>query len=233
LAERAGYLQGLQAGKLRDLATEHDLLVRVLVEMGSYPLPGAAVMHVWPRAKVDEKLAHAMAGTLIQGFERTPHQDLKHGLTELMDIALKGLSPSINDPTTALNALQRTAQILHEMAWRTPGDLVERDDEGRPRVLIRRPQLADAVELSFRQVRHFGAGNPSFATAMLEVLGELAALSPERVRGVFVEEARGVIAAARDRITDERDLEQVEQAAARAIERSREPPPTRRPHALG
>jgi uncharacterized membrane protein len=53
------------------------------------------------------------------------------------------------------------------------------------------------------------------------------------VRGVFVEEARGVIAAARDRITDERDLEQVEQAAARAIERSHEPPTIRRPQAAG
>lgn len=199
---RAGYLQSIDTESLKRLAVRDNLLVRLDVEIGRYILPGDAVVSVWPAAELDDDVKAEMRDALVLGIERTPHQDLKLGIIELMDIAVKAMSPSVNDPTTALNAIDRLGEILHELAWRRRGDLIERDDGGVARVLVPQPRLEDAVGNAFDQIRHFAAGNPGVAIAMTRLLGRLAAMSPVRARPVFAEHLEETVSSARALIVD-------------------------------
>jgi uncharacterized membrane protein len=216
-ALRAGYLQAVERAKLRALAAEHDLLVVVEVEIGRFLLPGFPTMRVRPAGRVSDEVRLAIEGSLVQGPERTPHQDVTHGLLELMEIAVKGLSPGINDPTTAINALQRLSEVWLELARRVNGNGVERDDAGRTRVVLRRPSLAEMVEPPFAQIRHFGGGNPAFAVAAMRIIAELAALSPPHARPVFVRQLEGLIETARERTrADGEDRRHIDREAERS-----------------
>jgi uncharacterized membrane protein len=229
-AVQAGYVQAVERRALRRLATEHGLVVRLEVEIGAFVLPGRVVMRAWPAAGITTGVEEQLRRGLVMGVERTPHQDLMHGIIEMMDIAVKALSPSINDPTTAVTVIQRQSQVLLDMAWRDCGPAVEKDDGGTIRVIVRRPDLADATGLAYNQIRHYGAENPTVVIALLETLGELAALSPEPARPAFTDQLHATISSARELMKNPPDQVRLEQAIERALARAAEPAPRQRPH---
>jgi uncharacterized membrane protein len=217
VSHRSGYIQEVDWSALLTIAEQKHLFVRMDVEIGRYLLAGDAVMSVWPAADLDAGTERQLSDAIVTGMERTPHQDLKLGVIELMDIAIKAMSPSVNDPTTALNAIDRLGEILLELAWRKRGDLVHLSDRGRPLVIARRPRLEDTIGLAFDQVRHFAAGNPTVAIALTRLLGRLAALSPESARAAFVEHMHEVKTSAELRIDDPVDRRRYDAAAGEAM----------------
>jgi uncharacterized membrane protein len=223
-AQGTGYLQAVDRTALRRTAAEAGLVIRLETEIGAHVLRGQVIMSVWPGRDPGEETRDRLCSTLVLGMERTPHQDVKHGVTELMDIALKAMSPSINDPTTAVNSVHRMSEVLLELAWRRGGDDVTCDDEGRPLVVFRRPSLEDTVGLAFNQIRHYAAGNPTFAIMLLETLAELAALAPAGAQAPFLHHIDEVARTARMEIEQEGDRARVERAISAARARAAEGP---------
>jgi uncharacterized membrane protein len=228
-ARKAGYLQAVARRELQKIAAKHRLVVRLEIEIGMYVLPGQPILTVWPAQRVTEEIRTELCDVMILGFERTQHQDIKHGIIELMDIAVKAMSPAINDPTTAANAIQRLSQILLELAWRERGDTTDDDDDGKPVVIVRRPRLDDMTDLAFNQIRHYAADNATIAITMMETLSQLAAQSPTEARAPFVRHLEHVIRTANARIADETDVRRIQTAAAKALKLAESPPPRRRP----
>jgi uncharacterized membrane protein len=228
-ASTAGYVQAVEQAALRQFASRYDLLIAVEVPIGSYVLPGQPVLRVWPGTGVTVERERLLSRALVVGIERTPHQDLMHAVTELMDIAARGLSPAMNDPTTAINVIHRAGQLLLDMAWRECGPIMERDDKDRVCVVMKRPSLEDVTGMAFNQVRFYGASNASVAIAMMDTLAELAALSPDHAREAFTEHLHAVIASAREKMTDPADRPRLEKAVARAVARSQAISPRQRP----
>jgi uncharacterized membrane protein len=228
-ARQAGYLQAVARKELQKIAAKHGLLARLEVEIGMYVLPGQPILTVWPERRVTDEIRTELCNVMILGFERTQHQDIKHGIIELMDIAVKAMSPAINDPTTAANAVQRLSQILLDLAWRERGDTTDDDEDGNPVVIVRRPRLDDMTDLAFNQIRHYAVDNATVAITMMETLAQLAAQSPTEARAPFVRHLEHVIRTANARITDEPDVRRIQTAATKALQLAESPPPRRRP----
>jgi uncharacterized membrane protein len=228
-ARQAGYLQAVARKELQKIAAKHGLLARLEVEIGMYVLPGQPILTVWPERRVTDEIRTELCNVMILGFERTQHQDIKHGIIELMDIAVKAMSPAINDPTTAANAVQRLSQILLDLAWRERGDTTDDDEDGNPVVIVRRPRLDDMTDLAFNQIRHYAVDNATVAITMMETLAQLAAQSPTEARAPFVRHLEHVIRTANARITDEADVRRIQTAATKALQLAESPPPRRRP----
>jgi uncharacterized membrane protein len=214
---RAGYIQELDRAALRRIAGQNHLFIRMDVEIGKHVLPGDDVMTVWPGDDVDARIEEQLLDAIMLGMERTPHQDLKLGVIELMDIAVKAMSPSVNDPTTALNSIDRLGEILLELAWRRRGDLVDLSDNGRPLLITRRPELEATLGVAFDQVRHYAGDNPTVAIALTRLLGRLAATAPESARAAFVEQLHEVKSTAERRIEDPVDRRRYADASAEAL----------------
>jgi uncharacterized membrane protein len=229
-APHAGYIQAIDRNALIEAAARHDLFICMEVEIGTYVMPGQTIMRAWPEHEVAQQELARLHSALVLGLERTPRQDLKHGIIELMDIAVKGLSPSINDPTTAVNSIQRMAQVLLDMAWRVRGDSIHSDEEGRPRLIMRRPRLDDVVDLAYNQVRHYGGSNPTVMIAIIEALSTLVSLAPAEARVAFESQLQQSIETAQDRVDDKGDRARLQRAIDEAMRRVELPPPAQRPH---
>lgn len=215
-AEKAGYIQGIDAERLDEVAGENGLLIQIRPRMGDYVLPGSTLAILWP-AGTAGAVAERIRSAFLLGDERTPHQDPAFGVLELVDIAVKALSPGINDPTTAKICLDHLAQILLAWGRHPPPTTTVRDDDGRLRLVIPAVSFAEITELAFGQVRHFGSAHPHFTVELIGTLRRLGALLP-RPRAIQV--ARHIAAALRAaRLQDHepRDLARIRRAGCDAL----------------
>ena len=226
-AERSGYVQAIDEDHLLDVVRADALTVRVDADIGQFLLPGAALATVWPAGlEQDEELAGAVRRAFVVGQERTPHMDLELGLIELSDIAVKALSPGINDPTTAILCLDRIGQILLALARHEAPHRVRQLPGHQGLLVLPMPRFEHVVDTALDQIRHFGSANPRFVIDMLHRLGELGSLLPHRDRPPVARHAAALLRTARSADHDRRDLARIEDAADRALERL-EPAPSR------
>jgi uncharacterized membrane protein len=213
-AEGSGYLQGINADALFALAEDHALTLRPVPLVGDFVLPGAPLAAVWPADALDDDVAHAVRAALVLGPERTLQADVAFGFQQLGDIAVKALSPGINDPTTATICVDRLGALLVHLANRVGPNEVRSGEDGSVRLVLPGPSFARLVGIAFDPIRHYGASDPTVAEHLLATLGGAAALVPAARRDPVLGQARIVLAAARTQIALAEDREQVAQAGA-------------------
>ena len=215
-AESAGYLQAVDGRSLFRLGEGRRLVIVMEPEIGDFVVPGQALASVSPPGQVDDAVFRQVRKAFLLGPERTPEQDVEFGIVEISDIAIKALSPGINDPTTAFRCIDRLSEILLEMGTRAP-PRPWRTEEGHVHYLARHPTFERAVGLAFDQIRHFGASNPGIVRKLLEVLTRLASLVPPPRRPLVLAQAEAVLEDARARIESAVDRAGVEKAAGRLL----------------
>ena len=96
---------------------------------------------------------------LVLARQRTIDQDPAFALRMLVDIAIRALSPAVNDPTTAVQALDRLEEVLVELHRRDPGPVLVLDDRGAPAGRVPAPTWTDYLELAVTEIRHYGGGS--------------------------------------------------------------------------
>lgn len=177
-----GYLSLIQGGRLMEAAEQRDALVRQCVVVGDYVTPTEVLAEVWAE-DLPEGDREALVATVRDAFvlaqERSLVQDVAFSVRQLSDIALKGLSPGINDPSTAENAMDAmTAVIIHFARSEQPCEL-RVDGAAKPRFVARVADLNDVVRLGFAQVRVFAAADPVASVRMLVLLERISRAARE------------------------------------------------------
>ncbi|MER5969050.1 DUF2254 domain-containing protein [Streptomyces sp. NPDC002055] len=172
----AGVLRSVNAGRLVRLARRHGVILRLEPRIGDFIVPGTPVctVHGGP-APTGRRVRTAFQ----VGVERTFHQDPGYGLRQLSDIALRALSPAVNDPSTAVQALDRIHQLLAVLVRRPLGEVHYKDGEGALRLAQPLPTWADLVDVGLVEIRHAGAAAPQVSRRLVAVLDDLVRLAPE------------------------------------------------------
>lgn len=210
-ADAAGYLQVVDGRGLFRLGEGGGMLIAMEPELGDFVLPGQALARVSPPGALDDEVRGRVRQAFVLGSERTPGQDTAFGLVEIADIAVKALSPGINDPTTALQCIDRLSEILLALGTRRAPD-PWRTERGEVHYLARELAFGRAVSVAFDQVRHYGASNPVVASRLLAALARLAEQVPPARRTPLHAQGRAVLADARARTENAEDLARVEEA---------------------
>ena len=191
-AARAGYIQAVDAGALLALAREGDLFVRMLLRPGRFVTPGCPLMQVSPAARLDERLAERLRRTVFIGSRRTPVQDLEFALQQLAQMAVRALSPGINDPYTAMRCIDQLCEGLCLLASRALPHPCRYDAEGRMRIVAAPPTFDDALVASLDQIRPY-SGSSLIAARLLNAIRLIARhLRREDDRGALRRQARRV-----------------------------------------
>lgn len=152
-------------------AERADGIVEFVPQVGDFVAADEPLFHLYGNAAgIDEK---ALRRTVAFGSERTMEQDPLFSFRILVDIALKALSPAINDPTTAILAMDQIHRLLRVVGKRRLHGAVVRDLAGRVRVIFRTPNWADFVNLSCSEIRACGANNVQVARRSRAMLGNL------------------------------------------------------------
>ncbi|MGJ7875806.1 DUF2254 domain-containing protein [Streptomyces rochei] len=175
----AGVLRDVHVARLVRVARKQEAVLRLVPRIGDFLVPGTPVLAVHGgQAPPRRVLRYALS----VGVERTVHQDLGFGLRQLSDIALRALSSAVNDPTTAVQALDRIVQILAALSRRPLDRAVHRDRRGTLRLVRPVPGWEDLVDLGFTEIRACGAGNAQVTRRMLAGLDDLLRLAPPQRR---------------------------------------------------
>jgi uncharacterized membrane protein len=212
-SETSGFLQVINADALFDLAERHSLIVRVEPSVGDYILPGEIVASVWPQDVDDDDVTAAIRAALVLGPERTLQADVAFGFQQLTDIAVKALSPGINDPTTAEICIDRLGELFVRLANRGKPDEVRSSEDGSVRVVLQGPPFAELVDRALDPIRHYGAGDPNVMAHLLGVLGRVATLVPSDHCATIATQASRIQSAAMGRLTLAQDRERIATAA--------------------
>ena len=175
---RAGVLRDVHIARLVRVARRHGVVLRLIPRIGDFVVPGTPLLAVHGGAAPP---LGALRYTTSVAVERTYHQDLGFGLRQLCDIALRALSPAINDPTTAVQALDRIVQFLAALTRKPLDVALHRVREGAVRLVQPVPGWTELVDLGFTEVRGCSLGSPQVSRRMLAGLDDLLLLAhPDR-----------------------------------------------------
>ncbi|MFF5965495.1 DUF2254 domain-containing protein [Streptomyces collinus] len=176
---RAGVLRDVHVARLVRVARKHGVVLRLIPRIGDFVVPGMPVLAVHGGPVPPRRMLRYAVSV---GVERTYHQDLGFGLRQLSDIALRALSPAINDPTTAVQALDRVVQFLAALSRRPLDAALHRDRAGAVRLVQPVPDWTELVDLGFAEVRGCAVGSPQISRRMLAGLDDLLLLAPPERR---------------------------------------------------
>ena len=208
-----GYVQALDEAGLVELASEGDLLIVIERRPGHFAGSGAILAYVWPPEAVDERTEKRIRNCFVVGPKRTSEQDVEFAAEQLVEVAVRALSPSLNDPFTAMACLDWLGAGLCRAARGRPPGPERTDAEGHARLVYRSPiTFAGLVDRSFDQIRQYGGGTAAVAIRMLETLEEVIRCTGGRRDDVLVlvEHAEKLHRAAVAGIRDPRDLHDLE-----------------------
>lgn len=187
-----GYIQTVEPEALINFAVRHDLVVRMDVGVGEFVATGRSLAQVSARGPVDAAMREELNALYVIGAFRTTDQDPAFGFRQLVDIALKALSPGINDTTTAVTCLDYLSVLLQHVVERG-AEPSRRMHEGRLRVIARNPDFADLAELAFGQVLENAEGNTVVLMRLLRMVAEVAQVGDDPARHALLATRTAVI----------------------------------------
>ncbi|MEZ4863559.1 MAG: DUF2254 domain-containing protein [Caldilineaceae bacterium] len=221
-AKRAGYLQGIAYRRLVEIAHKHDLVLELACMTGDFISVGRPVAHFYPAQEPSAELMENLLNQFDIGTERTMFEDTLFGIRQLVDIALRALSPAVNDPTTAMNCLDYLTNILIQAAACSDESSSLCDEEGHVRLLAQRVGFAALVELAFNQIRHYGSGDVLVDMRMIDALTEIAGATDDLQRRALLWQHVSMVSRKASRKLDEaHDRQQINErivAAARQMD---------------
>ena len=135
------------------------------------------------------------------GPTRTLQQDVEFGVLQIVDIALKAISPAVNDPTTAISCIDQLSRILIRFASREPPEDLLYDPPGIVRASIEWIHFDRLLEAAFEQIRMYSKTDVAVSLRLLRALGDIAAATPDaEFRRILVERGMRVVAGCAEKL---------------------------------
>jgi uncharacterized membrane protein len=204
-ATQSGYLQFVRVDSLIAIAAASHAVIRLLHRPGHFVVAGEPLAHVWPAAAAPG-VARALGGTHATGPHRTLTQDLSFAVDQLVEIAIRALSPAVNDTFTALACIDWLGEGLCNIADRWQPVSVHRDATGHVRVITVTVNFRRLVERAHDKVRQASRAMPAVMIRQLDGLTKVMAhaTSPEQ-REVLLEQAEMILRGCEESVTEAAD----------------------------
>ena len=173
-ADQNGYLQAIDSETLMDLATDHDLVIHTHYRPGDFIVEKTPLVHVQAKNAIEDRLSHQIRNIFLLGRERTPRQDVEFGIHQLVEIAVRALSPGINDPFTAMTCVDYLGAALCRAAQRRIPSHYRYDKENKLRMIADAVTFEGMIEAAFNQIRQYGRSSVAVSIRLLETFTVIA-----------------------------------------------------------
>lgn len=206
---RSGYLQVIRHDVLVKIATKANAVVQLPYRPGHFLVAGQVMAWVWPPEAAD-KVAHKLALGHVTGAYRTLPQDISFGFDQLVEIALRALSPAVNDTFTGMTCIDWIADCLCRISTSWRPQRIRRDAEGNIRVIAFVADFNRLVERTFDTIRQAAIGMPAIMIRQLDALAKVIEQTPDRKRRtVLIREADAIQRLNLETVTEPTDRDDV------------------------
>lgn len=209
-SDRTGYLCAVDADALLTLAVDHDLLLCLRHRPSHFIVEGRTLLLFSTTRRVDDSLRREILEAFIIGPQRTLTQDIEFAVRQLVELAVRSLSPGINDPFSAMACVDRLGACLRRLAQRKMPSPCRYDPRGRLCVVAPSVTFGGLVAAAFEQIRQSGCGHTAVAIRLLEaitIIGE--GVRREGDRDALLRQVAAIEQATRATISDEQDRRDV------------------------
>jgi uncharacterized membrane protein len=173
-SDRSGYVQAIDYAHLMKLAEARDVVIEVLFRAGDFVHSGTALVRIEPEGRLEDGDADGICRAFLVGRQPTEEQDLEYSVRRLVEVALRALSPGINDPFTAMTCIDWLGAALARLAESGMPAPERRDADGRLRLLLDAVTFEGVADAALKQIRQAGVGHVAVAIRLLDTLTAIA-----------------------------------------------------------
>ena len=195
LSNVSGYIRFIDTEQLVARAKFYRVKIQVLRRVGQFVPAGIPLMMVYKGERLYSEGSAELRGAFDLGPSRTLQQDLEFGVLQIVDIALKAISPAVNDPSTAISCVDQLSRILIRFASRELPESTLYDPPGFVRVSIQWTDFDRMVDAAFEQIRLYSPSDMAVSLRLLRALGDIAVSTPDlQYRRTLAERGRRIVA---------------------------------------
>lgn len=210
-AGSSNYLKVVECEKLLKLAEKHNLILEILYRPGDFIIRDSTMMVVWPPQPVDDALHAKLYDSMILGEHRTLTQNAEYGIQQLVEIAVRALSPGINDPFTAVNCIDRLAAILCQVARKQFPSPRHHNAAGKLRLIQKTANFEGYVETAFNQIRQNARSSTAVIIKLMEAIDVIISrLSRSEQKRVLYKHAEMIYNTGLDNLKERQDLQDLQ-----------------------
>ncbi|HEY9734841.1 MAG TPA: DUF2254 domain-containing protein, partial [Trichocoleus sp.] len=211
LAQTTGYLQGIDEETLMRIACQHNLLLCVQARPGVFVVQQRPLVLVYPGDRISPKLEKQIRGAFLLGRDMTEQQDVAFPIEQLVEIALRALSPGINDPFTAIRCIDRISAGLAQLASREFPSPYRYDNLHQLRIVAEPVTFENLVDTAFTQIRHYGRSDRVVVARLLDAIATIASFTHHaKQRYALQQQVTTIWDSSQQHLSQKQDLEAVE-----------------------
>jgi uncharacterized membrane protein len=206
-----GYLQFVDGDALIALAMQEDVVIRLVRRPGQYLVASRPLALVWPGNKVTDQLRERVNCAFALGNQRTSAQDIEFAVNQLVEIAIRALSPGVNDPFTAMTCVDHLGSALCRLAQRDMPSPYRHDSQDQLRVITPVFTFPDVTDAAFNQIRQYGRSSTAVTIRLLETIAVVAdSVHRPEDRAALLRHARMIARGADGGLPEDEDRQEVE-----------------------
>jgi uncharacterized membrane protein len=173
-ASQSGYLQSVDNDSLLRIASENGFLIHLQNRPGEFVVEGSTLAKVMSVEHFNEDLAEQIVQSFTVGSQRTPVQDAEFAIHQLVEVALRALSPGINDPFTVITCIDHLGSVLCRLTDRAFPLPSRYDDNSKLRIIAKPLTFEGVTNAAFDQIRQYGRTSVAVTIRLLETLKMIA-----------------------------------------------------------
>jgi uncharacterized membrane protein len=207
-----GYLQFIDGDALMALAMQEDVVIRLERRPGHYVVSARPLVSVWPGNRVTDQLVDKVNSVFALGNQRTSGQDIEFTVNQLVEIAIRALSPGVNDPFTAMTCVDHLGSALCRLAQRDMPSPYRHDTQDQLRVITPVFTFPNVTDAAFNQIRQYGRSSAAVTIRLLETIAEVAgSVHRPEDRAALSRHAKMIARGARGGLLEDEDRHEVEE----------------------
>ena len=173
-AMSSNYVQAVNTDQLMQIATAGNLLIQLQRHPGDFTIKGSPLARIYPAESGGKKLVKQINDAFVLGSQRTDQQDVEFSINQLVEIAVRALSPGINDPFTAVRCIDQLSAALCHLAQKEIPSAYRYDDADNLRIIAEPVTFVGVADAAFNQIRQYGQTSVAVTMRLLEAIAVIA-----------------------------------------------------------